>query len=92
MFQSFEVKGGPADGRRHLPRLRRAIAKAGLDGLIVPHEDEYLNEYLPEFNERLAWATGFTGSAGAALIFADTALLFVDGRYTLQARAQTDAD
>ncbi|MGD2134067.1 MAG: aminopeptidase P family protein [Maricaulaceae bacterium] len=90
MLQTFDVKGGPAVGRRNLPKLRRAMAKAGLDGLIVPHEDEYQNEYLPAANDRLGWATGFTGSAGAALVFADTALLFVDGRYTLQAEAQTD--
>jgi Xaa-Pro aminopeptidase len=91
MFQTFDVKGGRDIARRNLPRLRRALAAAGLDGLLVPHEDEYQNEYLPEANERLAWATGFTGSAGAALVFADKALLFVDGRYTLQAKAQTDA-
>lgn len=90
MFQNFDVKGGPAVGRRHLPKLRRALQQAGLDGLIVPHEDEYQNEYLPEATERLAWATGFTGSAGAAVVLAETAILFVDGRYTLQGRAQTD--
>ena len=90
MFQSFDVKGGRDVGRRNLPKLRRAIAAAGLDGFLVPHEDEYQNEYLPEANERLAWATGFTGSAGAALVLADRAILFVDGRYTLQAAAQTD--
>ncbi len=92
MFQSFDVKGGRTVGRRNLPKLRRAIAAAGLDGFLVPHEDEYQNEYLPEANERLAWATGFTGSAGAALVLADQALLFVDGRYTLQAKAQTDPE
>jgi len=90
MFQNFDVKGGPAVGRRNLPKLRRALASAGLDGLIIPHEDEYQNEYLPEATERLAWATGFTGSAGAAVVMAETAHLFVDGRYTLQGRAQTD--
>jgi len=92
MHQSFDVKGGPKVARRNLPKLRRAITAAGLDGVLVPHEDEYQNEYLPEANERLAWATGFTGSAGAALVFADHAVLFVDGRYTLQARAQTDPE
>ncbi len=90
MFQSFDVKGGPKVGRRNLPKLRAALAKAGLDGFLIPHEDEYQNEYLPEANERLAWATGFTGSAGAALILADVAVLFVDGRYTVQGGAQTD--
>jgi Xaa-Pro aminopeptidase len=90
MFQTFDVKGGRDIARRNLPKLRRVLAGLGLDALLVPHEDEYQNEYLPEANERLAWATGFTGSAGAALVFQDTALLFVDGRYTLQAAAQTD--
>jgi Xaa-Pro aminopeptidase len=90
MFQSFDVTGGRDVGRRNLPKLRRAILAIGLDGFLVPHEDEYQNEYLPAANERLAWATGFTGSAGAALVLADKAILFVDGRYTLQAKAQTD--
>jgi Xaa-Pro aminopeptidase len=90
MFQSFDVKGGRDIARRNLPKLRRVLAAAGLDGLYVPHEDEYQNEYLPEANERLAWATGFTGSAGAAVVLADRVVLFVDGRYTLQAGAQTD--
>ena len=90
-MQGFEVKGGPATGRRHLPRLRRVLARAGLDAFLVPHEDEYQNEYLPDANERLAWVSGFTGSAGAAFIGRERAVLFVDGRYTLQGRAQTDA-
>jgi Xaa-Pro aminopeptidase len=66
------------------------MARQGLDGFVVPHEDEHQNEYLPDANERLAWATGFTGSAGAAVIMADKAAVFVDGRYTLQAQDQTD--
>lgn len=88
MRQSFDVQGGPADGRTHLPRLRETLKSAGLDGFYVPHEDEYQNEYLPDANERLGWTTGFTGSAGCALIFADRAVVFVDGRYTLQAADQ----
>ena len=88
--QSFDVKGGPEIGRRNLPKLRQAIAAAGLDGFIVPHEDEYDNEYLPDCNERLTWATGFTGSAGAAIVMADRAAVFVDGRYTFQVRDQVD--
>jgi Xaa-Pro aminopeptidase len=89
-LQSFEVKGGPALGRSHLPRLRRRLESLGLDGFLVPHEDEYQNEYLPEAHERLAWVSGFTGSAGAAWVGRERAVLFVDGRYTLQGRAQTD--
>ncbi len=91
MRQSFDVRGGPQDGRAHLPLLRKALAAQGLNGLYIPHEDEYNNEYLPDANERLAWATGFTGSAGSALIFADEAVVFIDGRYTVQARDQLDA-
>ena len=56
----------------------------------MPHEDEHQNEYLPAANDRLAWATGFTGSAGAAVILKDKAAIFVDGRYTLQVRDQVD--
>ena len=91
-LQSFEVKGGPALGRRNLPRLRQRLEALGLDALLVPHEDEYQNEYLPEAHERLAWVSGFTGSAGAAWIGRGRAVLFVDGRYTLQGRAQTDPE
>lgn len=90
--QSFEVKGGPQWGRDHLPLLRAKLAKAGLDGFLIPHEDEYNNEYLPDCAERLAWATGFTGSAGAAVVLADKAAVFVDGRYTVQSREQVDQD
>ncbi len=92
MFQDFDVRGGPEFGRRNLPRLRAELARLGLDGFIVPHEDEYQNEYLPPCAERLGFLTGFTGSAGAAVVFADRAALFTDGRYSLQVRAQTDPD
>jgi len=90
MRQTFDIKGGPQDGRAHLPLLRRELEAQGLDGLYVPHDDEYQNEYLPDANERLAWATGFTGSFGAAFVFTGKAVLFADGRYTLQAADQTD--
>ncbi len=91
MRQTFDIKGGPQDGRAHLPLLRRELAAQSLDGLYVPHDDEYQNEYLPDANERLAWATGFTGSFGSALVFTDKAVLFADGRYTIQAADQTDS-
>jgi Xaa-Pro aminopeptidase len=68
------------------------MAAQGLDGFVIPHEDEHQNEYLPAANDRLAWATGFTGSAGAAVILKDKAAVFVDGRYTLQVRDQVDAN
>ncbi len=90
MFQTYEEQGGPTLGRKHLPLLRKALAKAGLDGFYVPHEDEWQNEYVPAAYDRLAWLTGFTGSAGAAIVLRDEAAIFVDGRYTLQVRAQVD--
>jgi len=92
VFQTYDDPGGPALGRKHLPRLRKALKAAGLDGFIVPHEDEWQNEYVPAAYDRLAWTTGFTGSAGAAVVLADEAAVFTDGRYTLQVRAQVDGD
>ncbi|MHB8284151.1 MAG: aminopeptidase P family protein [Caulobacteraceae bacterium] len=90
MRQTFDEPADPAFGREHLPLIRAEMARQGLDGFVIPHEDEHQNEYLPDANERLAWATGFTGSAGAAVVLADRAAVFVDGRYTLQVEAQTD--
>src|SRR4051812_7376585 len=90
MRQSFDENADPSFGQRHLPRIRQAMSELGLDGFLVPHEDEHQNEYLPAANDRLAWATGFTGSAGAAVILKDKAAIFVDGRYTLQVRDQVD--
>ncbi|OQQ02606.1 X-Pro aminopeptidase [Vibrio splendidus] len=63
-----------------------------LDAVIIPHEDEYLGEYVPAHNERLHWLTGFTGSAGAAVITRENAAIFVDGRYTVQVRKQVPAE
>ena len=90
MLQQFDESTDPSFGTLHVPLIRSAMRSRGIDIWIVPHGDEYQNEYLPAANERLAWATGFTGSAGAAVILADEAALFVDGRYTLQAAAQVD--
>ena len=90
MHQSFDEHADPSFGPKHVPLIRKAMAEQGLDGFIVPHEDEHQNEYLPEANDRLAWATGFTGSAGAAVILKDKAAVFVDGRYALQVRDQVD--
>jgi Xaa-Pro aminopeptidase len=89
-FQSFEDRAdGAATGPR-LAALRAELARRGLGGFVVPHADRYQNEYLPASEERLAWLTGFTGSAGFAIVLADRAAIFVDGRYTLQAREQVD--
>ncbi|MBN8994529.1 MAG: aminopeptidase P family protein [Rhizobiales bacterium] len=73
-----------------LQRLRESLAREGLAGFLVPHGDEHQSEYPPPSSERLAWLTGFTGSAGFAIVLADKAAIFVDGRYTLQAAAQVD--
>ncbi|MFA4949257.1 aminopeptidase P family protein [Brevundimonas sp.] len=90
MRQTFDETTDPSFGAKHLPLLRAEMKKQGLDGLLVPHEDEHQNEYLPDANERLAWVSGFTGSAGAGAVLMDRAAVFVDGRYTVQVKAQTD--
>src|SRR3954464_536867 len=90
MRQTFDESTDRSFGPRHVPLIRKAMAEQGLDGFVTPHEDEHQNEYLPAANDRLAWATGFTGSAGAAVVLKDKAAIFVDGRYTLQVRQQTD--
>jgi len=92
MRQTFDESTDPSFGPKHVPLIRQAMVRQGLDGFLVPHEDEHNNEYLPAANDRLAWATGFTGSAGAAVILRDKAAIFVDGRYTLQVRDQVDTD
>ncbi|HEX3673328.1 MAG TPA: aminopeptidase P family protein [Rhizomicrobium sp.] len=89
-FQSYDDRSDAATCAPRLAALRAELAKRGLDGFVVPHSDEYQSEYLPECNERLAWLTSFTGSAGAAVVLAKTAAVFVDGRYTLQVQQQTD--
>jgi len=89
MFQSFAAPP-ERDGSR-LERLRAEMQRGRVDALIVPRADEYLGEYVPPAAERLAWLTGFTGSAGLAVIALERAALFVDGRYCIQARQQVDA-
>lgn len=72
--------------------VRAWLETNNLDAVIIPHEDEYLGEYVPAHNERLHWLTGFTGSAGAAVITRENAAIFVDGRYTVQVRKQVPAE
>ncbi|MFN3229840.1 MAG: aminopeptidase P family protein [Asticcacaulis sp.] len=91
MFQNFDVTTHPSQGPKHLPRVREHLVRLGLDGFLVPHEDEHQNEYLPEANDRLAWLSGFTGSAGAGIVLTERAAVFADGRYTIQVREQVDA-
>ena len=89
-FQSFDDRSARAAGAPHVAALRTELARRGLTGFIVPHSDRHQNEYVPASEQRLAWLTGFTGSAGAAIVLMERAVLFVDGRYTLQAREQVD--
>ncbi|MGA8079739.1 MAG: aminopeptidase P family N-terminal domain-containing protein, partial [Xanthobacteraceae bacterium] len=89
-FQSFDDHGGGADSAPRLAALRAELQRRGLDGFVVPRSDRYQNEYVPPCAERLAWLTGFSGSAGAAIVLADRAVIFVDGRYTVQAGDEVD--
>ena len=89
-YQVFEDLSDAATVAPRLAALRQELARRALDGFVVPHSDEYQSEYLPACNERLAWLTSFTGSAGAAVVLKEKAAVFVDGRYTLQVRQQTD--
>ena len=91
-FQSFDESGGRAQSASRIAALRAELKRRGLDGFVVPRADRQQNEYLPASEERFAWLTGFTGSAGAAIVLADRAVLFVDGRYTVQAQAQADPE
>jgi Xaa-Pro aminopeptidase len=89
-FQSFEEKSDKALVAPRFTALREAMAKAGVDGFLVPRADRHRGESVPASEARLGWLTGFTGSAGMALIGRERAALFVDSRYTLQAPTQTD--
>jgi Xaa-Pro aminopeptidase len=89
-FQSFVDVGGPSNGAARVAELRRALERAGVSGFIVPRADEHQNEYVPAGAERLLWLTGFSGSAGIVIVLKNKAALFVDGRYTEQAKSQTD--
>jgi Xaa-Pro aminopeptidase len=89
-FQSFEDEIDPSVGSARVSALREAIARLGLDGFLVPRADRHQNEYVPRSEERLAWLSGFTGSAGLAIVLRDRAAIFVDGRYTLAVKDQVD--
>ena len=91
-FQSFEDRGERAESAPRVAALRQELAKRGLDGFVVPRADRFQNEYVPPSDERLAWLTGFTGSAGAAIVLADRAVIFVDGRYQVQVREEVDSE
>lgn len=90
MFQTFDSAGNPAVGRPRVALLRQWLAENGLDGFVVPRADEHQGEYVADRSARLKWLTGFSGSAGVAIILRDRAFIFVDGRYTLQVRGEVD--
>ena len=81
----------PPDHAARLKALREVLKRRELDGFIVPRGDEHQGEYVPPRAQRLAWLTGFTGSAGHAVVAAERAAIFVDGRYTLQVQAEVPA-
>ncbi len=89
-FQTFEDAGEPAASAGRVKALRAELKRRGLSGFIVPRADRQQNEYVAACEERLAWLTGFTGSAGCAIVLAERAALFADGRYQVQAREQAD--
>ena len=92
MFQSFEETADPTTGAERAAALRAKLGELALDGFVVPRADEHQNEMVPPSAERLAWLTGFTGSAGTAVVLPAKAAIFVDSRYTLQVRDQVDCD
>ena len=91
-FQSFDDRPDRAATAPRVAALRAELKVRGLDGFIVPRADRFQNEYVPPSDERLAWLTGFTGSAGVAIVLAERAMLFVDGRYQVQVREEIDGE
>ncbi len=90
MFQTFDSIADPSVGGPRLALLRAELARLNLDGFIVPRADEHQGEYVPECAARLKWVSGFSGSAGTAVVLKDKAALFVDGRYHTQADREVD--
>ncbi|MBB4196634.1 X-Pro aminopeptidase [Rhodoblastus sphagnicola] len=91
LYQDFTETADPTRGAPRLKQMRGKLRAEKLDGFLVPRADAHQNEYVAPCEERLAWLTGFTGSAGFAIVLRDKAALFVDGRYTIQAREQVDS-
>lgn len=92
MFQTFASASDPTQSADRVRQLRALLVKQKLDAFLVPRADEHQGEYVPPSAERLKWLTGFSGSAGTAVIARREAALFVDGRYTTQAAAETDPE
>lgn len=89
-FQSFDEPADRGQSAARIAALREELARQTLDGFIVPRADRHQGEYVPPSEERLAWLTGFSGSAGLAIVLKGAAAIFVDGRYTLAVREQVD--
>ena len=92
MYQVFDEASAPAASGDRVKAVLRELKRQQLKGFLVPHSDQHQNEFLPPSEERLAWLTGFTGSAGVAIVTDSGSALFVDGRYILQAPRQVDTD
>lgn len=92
MFQTFDTNADPANVAERTKALRAAMARLKIDAFLVPRADAHQGEYVPASAERLSWLTGFTGSAGLAVVTRKSAVLFTDGRYTVQARNETDTN
>src|SRR5271168_3935266 len=89
-FQTFEEPESGVALTARLAAFREELTRRKLSGFVVPRADQQQNEYVAPSEERLAWLTGFTGSAGMAIVLTSEAAVFVDGRYTLQAGKQVD--
>ncbi|WP_120501358.1 aminopeptidase P family protein [Roseovarius sp. EL26] len=92
MFQNFHDTASPQQGPPRLAQLREEMVKDGLGGFMIPRADAHQGEYVAACDERLAYLTGFTGSAGFCIALADIAGIFIDGRYTVQVKMQVDED
>jgi Xaa-Pro aminopeptidase len=92
MFQTFAATTTPETGAPRLAALRSAMLTHGVDGFLIPRSDAHMGEYVTPRDQRLAWLTSFTGSAGFCAVTAKNAAVFADGRYTIQAANQVDTD
>src|SRR6056297_3435662 len=92
MFQSFDETASPDQGPPRLAALRDVMAAEGVTGFLVPRADAHQGEYVAPRDDRLAWLTGFTGSAGFCIVLPHIAGVFVDGRYRVQVKAQLATD
>ena len=90
MFQNFASPSDNSNTLSRLSGLRDEMRQESITIFLIPHADEHQNEYLPKRAERLAWLTGFTGSAGFSIITQEHAIVFADGRYTVQVNEQID--